>query len=103
MYISPGLMFSPEASRAKHKFAVKRNSWPKTRGVAMNPVDHVSNIPIVLTYAWKLISYSLTVVVITNILEKPQQFHVMHPRVKRLVSSLPGELVYCAVLKLQGR
>jgi ribosomal protein L2 len=30
-----------EASRAKHKFAVKRNSWPKTRGVAMNPVDHV--------------------------------------------------------------
>lgn len=32
-----------EASRAKHKFAVKRNSWPKTRGVAMNPVDHVSN------------------------------------------------------------
>jgi large subunit ribosomal protein L8e len=29
-----------EASRAKHKFAVKRNSWPKTRGVAMNPVDH---------------------------------------------------------------
>ena len=32
-----------EASRAKHKFAVKRNSWPKTRGVAMNPVDHVSD------------------------------------------------------------
>ena len=30
-----------KASRAKHKFAVKRNSWPKTRGVAMNPVDHV--------------------------------------------------------------
>lgn len=30
-----------EASRAMHKFKVKRNSWPKTRGVAMNPVDHV--------------------------------------------------------------
>ncbi|KAK3940493.1 Ribokinase-like protein [Diplogelasinospora grovesii] len=29
-----------KASRAKHKFAVKRNCWPKTRGVAMNPVDH---------------------------------------------------------------
>ncbi|KAK4155906.1 Ribokinase-like protein [Chaetomidium leptoderma] len=29
-----------KASRAKHKFAVKRNRWPKTRGVAMNPVDH---------------------------------------------------------------
>jgi large subunit ribosomal protein L8e len=34
-----------KASRAKHKFAVKRNSWPKTRGVAMNPVDHVSFVP----------------------------------------------------------
>ena len=34
------LIISTEASRAKHKFAVKRNSWPKTRGVAMNPVDH---------------------------------------------------------------
>jgi ribosomal protein L2 len=30
-------MMITEASRAKHKFAVKRNSWPKTRGVAMNP------------------------------------------------------------------
>ncbi|KAL2156481.1 hypothetical protein VTH82DRAFT_1226 [Thermothelomyces myriococcoides] len=29
-----------KASRAKHKFSVKRNRWPKTRGVAMNPVDH---------------------------------------------------------------
>ncbi|CAF9912502.1 MAG: 60S ribosomal protein L2 [Gomphillus americanus] len=34
------LTLPTEASRAKHKFAVKRNSWPKTRGVAMNPVDH---------------------------------------------------------------
>lgn len=39
------LTFFPEASRAKHKFAVKRNSWPKTRGVAMNPVDHVCSAP----------------------------------------------------------
>ncbi|KAF9027991.1 60S ribosomal protein L2A, partial [Haplosporangium bisporale] len=28
------------AGRAYHKYRVKRNSWPKTRGVAMNPVDH---------------------------------------------------------------
>jgi large subunit ribosomal protein L8e len=34
------LTCTAEAGRAKHKFAVKRNSWPKTRGVAMNPVDH---------------------------------------------------------------
>ncbi|KAJ1970205.1 60S ribosomal protein L2 [Dispira parvispora] len=30
-----------KAGRAYHKYRVKRNSWPKTRGVAMNPVDHV--------------------------------------------------------------
>ncbi|CAO1629347.1 unnamed protein product [Sympodiomycopsis kandeliae] len=29
-----------KAGRAHHKFRVKRNSWPRTRGVAMNPVDH---------------------------------------------------------------
>ena len=29
-----------KAGRAFHKYKVKRNSWPKTRGVAMNPVEH---------------------------------------------------------------
>ncbi|KAI9203049.1 60S ribosomal protein L2 [Polychytrium aggregatum] len=29
-----------KAGRAHHKYRVKRNCWPKTRGVAMNPVDH---------------------------------------------------------------
>jgi large subunit ribosomal protein L8e len=29
-----------KAGRAYHKFRVKRNSWPKTRGVAMNPCEH---------------------------------------------------------------
>lgn len=29
-----------KAGRAFHKYKCKRNSWPKTRGVAMNPVDH---------------------------------------------------------------
>ncbi|KAL1921509.1 60S ribosomal protein uL2 [Calcarisporiella thermophila] len=29
-----------KAGRAYHKYRVKRNAWPKTRGVAMNPVDH---------------------------------------------------------------
>merc|ERR1711924_493594 len=28
------------AGRAYHKYRVKRNSWPKTRGCAMNPVEH---------------------------------------------------------------
>lgn len=29
-----------KAGRAFHKYKVKRNSWPRTRGVACNPVDH---------------------------------------------------------------
>ncbi len=29
-----------KAVRAFHKYRVKRNCWPRTRGVAMNPVDH---------------------------------------------------------------
>ena len=29
-----------KAGRAYHKYRVKRNEWPKVRGVAMNPVDH---------------------------------------------------------------
>jgi large subunit ribosomal protein L8e len=29
-----------KAGRAFHKYKVKRNCWPRTRGVAMNPVEH---------------------------------------------------------------
>ncbi len=29
-----------KAGNAYHKYKVKRNSWPKVRGVAMNPVEH---------------------------------------------------------------
>jgi large subunit ribosomal protein L8e len=29
-----------KAGRQFHKYAAKRNSWPKVRGVAMNPVEH---------------------------------------------------------------
>lgn len=29
-----------KAGRAYHKYRMKRNSWPKVRGVAMNPVEH---------------------------------------------------------------
>merc|ERR1719370_1497349 len=29
-----------KAGRSYHKYKVKRNSWPKVRGVAMNPVQH---------------------------------------------------------------
>ena len=29
-----------KAGSAYHKYKVKRNCWPKVRGVAMNPVEH---------------------------------------------------------------
>jgi len=29
-----------KAGVVHHKYKAKRNSWPKVRGVAMNPVDH---------------------------------------------------------------
>lgn len=29
-----------KAGRAYHKYKAKRNCWPRTRGVAMNPVEH---------------------------------------------------------------
>eukprot|EP00002_Diphylleia_rotans_P040563 TRINITY_DN964_c0_g1_i1.p2 TRINITY_DN964_c0_g1~~TRINITY_DN964_c0_g1_i1.p2 ORF type:complete len:258 (+),score=44.05 TRINITY_DN964_c0_g1_i1:90-863(+) len=29
-----------KAGRAYHKYKAKRNSWPRVRGVAMNPVEH---------------------------------------------------------------
>lgn len=29
-----------KAGNAYHKYKVKRNNWPKVRGVAMNPVEH---------------------------------------------------------------
>lgn len=89
-----------EASRAKHKFAVKRNSWPKTRGVAMNPVDHVrlsftidSAIPILTR------SSSLTEVVTINISVKLRPSHDMPRKVKRQVSLQLGGQGYCVGLR----
>merc|ERR1712028_224936 len=29
-----------KAGRAKHKYRLKRNCWPRVRGVAKNPVEH---------------------------------------------------------------
>lgn len=93
------MLTSPtEASRAKHKFAVKRNCWPKTRGVAMNPVDHphggVSNFEPII---YHLFLTSLLYRVTTNISVKPLPSTVTPSPVKRLVSSLPDGLVCCVV------
>lgn len=94
-----------EASRAKHKFAVKRNSWPKTRGVAMNPVDHVSFLDSFSGRLWvsnHLFFYSLTVVVTTSTLVRPRPSPATPPTVKRPVLSLPGEPV-CSVVPRRPR
>lgn len=84
-----------------HKFKVKRNSWPKTRGVAMNPVDHVCVHPSAyprtgLTCA---LLYSLTVVATINISARLRPSLGTRHRVKRPVSSRPEEPVSYAVLK----
>jgi len=92
-----------EASRAKHKFAVKRNSWPKTRGVAMNPVDHPhggvsreANI--------SMSRYSLTPCsrVTINISVKLRRSPGTLPKVKRRVLLLRGERV-CFVVPRRSR
>ena len=75
-----------EASRAKHKFAAKRNSWPKTRGVAMNPVDHVCrrSSPKYVNMLLILL-HSLTVVVTINILVRRLPLTATHRKVRKLV------------------
>ena len=87
-----------EASRAKHKFAVKRNSWPKTRGVAMNPVDHPHGVcahNAILKYKVLIENRVVTINILVRHLLSRDMLH----KVKRLVSLLLGELVCCVVLK----
>ena len=91
-----------KASRAKHKFAVKRNSWPKTRGVAMNPVDHphggvrFSEMRRCTTFEWDADKFHRvtinTLVRLLPSLDTP-------PRDRRLVLSLPEGRVCCVVLR----
>jgi hypothetical protein len=88
-----------EASRAKHKFAVKRNSWPKTRGVAMNPVDHPHGVRLPDHSAYIKAMLTEDRVVTINILVRPLRSRDTQHRVKRLVSLLLGELGCYVVLK----
>ena len=88
-----------EASRAKHKFAVKRNSWPKTRGVAMNPVDHPHGVREPSYAGLRIKKLTQNRVVIINISVKLLRSRDTLRKVKRLVSLLLGELVCYVVLK----
>lgn len=90
-----------KASRAKHKFAVKRNSWPKTRGVAMNPVDHPHG-GVRVPDKWGVKSeidadnfYRVT----TSTLVRRLPFPDTPLRVRRPVLSLPEGRVCCVVLR----
>jgi hypothetical protein len=92
-----------KASRAKHKFAVKRNSWPKTRGVAMNPVDHphggVSSPAQPFTGFMESDADMYPSRVTTNISARPPPSPATPSLVRRPVSSPPGGRVCCAVLR----
>lgn len=83
-----------KAGRKHHAMKAKRNSWPKTRGVAMNPVDRMS--PRALTRPITDDQIPM-VVVTTNILVTLRPWHETHLPVKRLVSSPPGEPVSSGV------
>ncbi|KAB8300275.1 hypothetical protein EYC80_000476 [Monilinia laxa] len=90
-----------KASRAKHKFAVKRNSWPKTRGVAMNPVDHPHGVCKTCHFNQKQALIRNRVVTINILVKHPQSQDTPH-KVKRLVSLLREELV-CYVVPKRSR
>lgn len=85
-----------KASRAKHKFAVKRNSWPKTRGVAMNPVDH-PYVTIAFFHESHTNIVIVTEVVTTSISERHLPSRGTLCKVKRRVLLLREELVCSAV------
>ena len=87
-----------KAGTAHHKYRVKRNCWPKTRGVAMNPVDHPHVRRTLRRAGFELIMLALYRVVVTiNTLVKLQPSQDTLSPVKRLVSLLPAALVCYAV------
>jgi hypothetical protein len=86
-----------KAGAAYHKFKPKRNCWPKTRGVAMNPVDHphvrtAFDFVHALTRILTIVAIN-RVVVIINTLVKPLPSPDTPSPVKKLVSSPPEEPV----------
>jgi hypothetical protein len=83
-----------KAGRKHHAMKAKRNSWPRTRGVAMNPVDRMSLSMLTTMSANNQIP---TVVVIINISVTLPPWPETHPPVKRLVLSPPGGLVSSGV------
>lgn len=82
-----------KAGRAHHKFRVKRNSWPKTRGVAMNPGACSATLRRKLLRDSRLLylflqSITLTVVVTISTLVTVRQLPATRVQVARQVSLL---------------
>merc|ERR1719334_2385569 len=74
-----------KAGRAYFKYKAKRNSWPKVRGVAMNPVEHPHGGGTINTLVRLLLSRGALQLVAKS------------------VSLLLGELVVFVVAKLKSR
>ena len=55
-----------KAGRAYHKYKAKRNSWPKVRGVAMNPVDHPHGGGMYLSRFYTMLLERITCILITH-------------------------------------
>jgi hypothetical protein len=91
-----------KAGTAHHKYRVKRNCWPKTRGVAMNPVDHPHVRYTVHTLLYTYIDICFWLFreeVTTSISEKPRQSQETLYLDRKPVSLQPAEQVYFEVHK----
>jgi hypothetical protein len=83
-----------KAGRKYHAMKAKRNSWPRTRGVAMNPVDRKPHWSLSQTLAdFQIPTEEVTTSTLVTLRPWPET----HPPVKRLVLSPPGEPVSSGV------
>jgi hypothetical protein len=89
-----------KAGRAYHQAKAKKNNWPKTRGVAMNPVRPHPILLVLdaLTDRPNPRLITLTEEETTNISERPRPSPDTPFPDRRLVSLLPEGLVWCVLL-----
>ena len=87
-----------KAGRKYHAMKAKRNSWPRTRGVAMNPVDREFSSSRIVSLKDNRSPIQIpTEEVTTSTLVTHLPWPEMHQPVKRPVLSPPGEPVCSGV------